>query len=279
MDIMIQIQRRAENMHFWINVNNHLVYKYYGCLYTSLSTIETNGEGLTSIISKDDLDRICKNFCLASERKTPYYCPKVVRGGTWLTCHYFKYGGCDHRDGAAYFLQYRGRDIHTECLAASGKINMDAKEFRNNLIGINDPRIRYGSKPYHPYCFGHFHKYKIDAKDIAGYEALDDANKAVLDKYIKKSDDYDIPTVNKAYYDEYCCAEECLESETPSKFPYPYTIKSNLHLQIKFQNKLYHPKCLQASGKVNIDAKDVKNYNALTQEERHSIDQIFKKTE
>uniref|UniRef100_A0AC34F9D7 PARP-type domain-containing protein n=1 Tax=Panagrolaimus sp. ES5 TaxID=591445 RepID=A0AC34F9D7_9BILA len=342
-DVMIQMRDPPKSIWFWVNVydepeeEDDRIVKHCGSRYACLFTIETDGEGLTSMISQADFDRICHNFALAAERKTPHYIPKVVRGSTWHTCYYYNYGGCEYQPGVTYFLQYRGRDCHPGCLAASGKTNMDAKDFedynilsddekrdldqlfkqddaafffpkvvvnnfseycelsqcgsnypmefpgeffhKNNLIGANDLRIRYGSKCFHPMCFGRFHKAKFDAKDVVGYEALDAKNKAVIDKYIKKPADYDIPVVSRREFEEYCCAEECLESETLSKFPYPYTIIPYTHIPIKFQNKLYHPKCLQATGKVNIDAKDIQNYDTLDNDEKESLDQIFKKAE
>uniref|UniRef100_A0A914PQ30 Uncharacterized protein n=1 Tax=Panagrolaimus davidi TaxID=227884 RepID=A0A914PQ30_9BILA len=62
---------------------------------------------------------------------------------------------------------------------------------------------------------------------------------------------------------------------TPSKFPYPYTIAKG-QPQIRHFNDLYHPTCFKASGISDIAAKDMKNYESLTDEEKRDFDELFK---
>uniref|UniRef100_A0AC34FGR1 PARP-type domain-containing protein n=1 Tax=Panagrolaimus sp. ES5 TaxID=591445 RepID=A0AC34FGR1_9BILA len=73
----------------------------------------------------------------------------------------------------------------------------------------------------------------------------------------------------EATNDDYCI------SPTPSKFPYAYTIAKD-QPQIRYINKIYHPICLKISVKSDIAAKEMKNYDSLTDEEKQDFDELFK---
>uniref|UniRef100_A0A914QCT4 Uncharacterized protein n=1 Tax=Panagrolaimus davidi TaxID=227884 RepID=A0A914QCT4_9BILA len=104
------------------------------------------------------------------------------------------------------------------------------------------------------------------------------SDKLVLDSWFTKSIDFDIPVVGKAKKEDYCNATPCSISPTPSKFPYPYSIKND-EIQIRYKGGIYHPICLQASGNISVNPKDIKNYENLSDGEKETLDGIYKKSE
>uniref|UniRef100_A0AC35GH29 PARP-type domain-containing protein n=1 Tax=Panagrolaimus sp. PS1159 TaxID=55785 RepID=A0AC35GH29_9BILA len=138
----------------------------------------------------------------------------------------------------------------------------------------DDLRIRCGHLSYHPRCFEELHKVNIDGRDIKNYDKMNEREKMILDSCFIKSDDFDIPFVEKAKRDDYC--KECTVEKTPSKFPYPYTVKKG-QIQIRFKGNIYHPICLQRSGIINIQAKNMKNYETLSEKAKQGLDNIFMK--
>uniref|UniRef100_A0A914PKN1 PARP-type domain-containing protein n=1 Tax=Panagrolaimus davidi TaxID=227884 RepID=A0A914PKN1_9BILA len=139
-------------------------------------------------------------------------------------------------------------------------------------------RIRYEHLSYHPQCFSELRKVNVDGKDIPNYDKMRESDKLVLDSWFTKSIDFDIPVVEKSKKDDYCDATSCSISPTPSKFPYPYSIKND-EIQIRYKGGIYHPICLQASGNISVNPKDIKNYESLSDGEKETLDGIFKKSE
>uniref|UniRef100_A0AC35FS11 Uncharacterized protein n=1 Tax=Panagrolaimus sp. PS1159 TaxID=55785 RepID=A0AC35FS11_9BILA len=142
-------------------------------------------------------------------------------------------------------------------------------------IAHKNLRIRYEHLSYHPQCFSELCKVNVDGKDIPNYDKMRETDKLVLDSWFAKSIDFDIPVVEKAKKDDYCNATLCSISSTPSKFPYPYSIKND-EIQIRYKGGIYHPICLQAFGNI---PKEMKNYESLSEGEKETLDDIFKKSE
>uniref|UniRef100_A0AC34GHJ7 Vitellogenin n=1 Tax=Panagrolaimus sp. ES5 TaxID=591445 RepID=A0AC34GHJ7_9BILA len=129
------------------------------------------------------------------------------------------------------------------------------REYRPCRAILNgELRIRYEHFSYHSECFASMGKVNVDGKDIPNYDTLDEPNKLILNEHFVISDDFDIPLVENAKKLGYCNADKCSASQTPSKFPFPYTITYD-QLLIGYKGDSFHPSCFQASCKVNVDAK------------------------
>uniref|UniRef100_A0A914R8W8 Uncharacterized protein n=1 Tax=Panagrolaimus davidi TaxID=227884 RepID=A0A914R8W8_9BILA len=147
-----------------------------------------------------------------------------------------------------------------------------------NGYKIEGLRIRYQTKTYHPGCLAAMGKFNIDGEEIEYYHTLGNSLKERLRTLFKKSNDFDIPLIEEAKRDDYCTLADCPAANgQPSKFPWPYTIKFG-QLQIKFHGDIYHPKCFKSSQIVNMDVKDFRGYDSLSQRTKQMIEETFKDT-
>uniref|UniRef100_A0AC35F064 Uncharacterized protein n=1 Tax=Panagrolaimus sp. PS1159 TaxID=55785 RepID=A0AC35F064_9BILA len=279
--------------------------------FVSLEIFDKNLDQIVSIMEPEDIDRIRYHVALAQEGITPYYVPKIENDLPFDPCPYCLPSDEKKRDkdSSKFRLKYDKKFYHPKCLSKSGLVNIDAKEIdgydkldddckkllddlfeidnddilsvaqdsyiQERNINKKDLRIRCGHLSYHPRCFEELHKVNIDGRDIKNYDKMNERDKMILDSCFIKSDDFDIPFVENAKRDDYC--KECTVEETPSKFPYPYTLKKG-QIQIRFKGDIYHPICLQRSGIINIQAKNMKNYEKLSEKAKQGLDNIFKET-
>uniref|UniRef100_A0A914QED6 Uncharacterized protein n=1 Tax=Panagrolaimus davidi TaxID=227884 RepID=A0A914QED6_9BILA len=134
---------------------------------------------------------------------------------------------------------------------------------RGEKYDNNGPRIRYHTKTYHLECFAEMGKVNMDGEEIENYHKLSGSQKLRLRNLFKKSNDFDIPLIEKTIRNDYCTLPDCLAANgQPSKFPWPYTIKPR-ELQIKFHGDIYHPKCFKASRKVYMDQLLEENFEDI----------------
>uniref|UniRef100_A0A914QD20 Uncharacterized protein n=1 Tax=Panagrolaimus davidi TaxID=227884 RepID=A0A914QD20_9BILA len=308
------------------------------CHYISLESLDTLS--IMCAISPEDVERIREHVALAQEGKTPYYTPDIVKkqGHGCAYCNAVEDGLEPAEDYDVLGLRYDKAFYHYKCLSASGIINIDAKEIRGydeiddaekelldelfvkdtesgpifmaikklgfehcalkncsykviskgkrksttfqpqRAIQKDELRIRYGHLSYHPKCFASLGKVNVDAEDIPNYDEMKEDDQEILRKWFKKSKTFEKPVIEKIDESLYCA--ECCTSKA-SKFPYPYTIfkkKDQVSLQIRFQGDVYHPECLQKSGKIVIPANEMEDFDSLTFEEKQTLIELFKKT-
>uniref|UniRef100_A0A914QYI6 Uncharacterized protein n=1 Tax=Panagrolaimus davidi TaxID=227884 RepID=A0A914QYI6_9BILA len=244
----------------------------------SLEDIDFPG-GFDLRISDTDLIKIREHLALVDEHKTRYSIPSVSITND-INCpkkicifrdpSSSQYGAGEHQ----FSLCFQNKDFHPECLARTGKVNIDAKEIigyasladnkkrildelykkdngasflplavtkatsfrdefcppsacinytKKNGYKINDLKVRYQTKSYHPICLAELGKVNVDASEIVNYDSLNKGHKNQLGKLFIKTDNFDIPTIEMAKDNGYCSC--CiLVTDRPSKFPYPYTL-------------------------------------------------------
>uniref|UniRef100_A0A914QVJ5 PARP-type domain-containing protein n=1 Tax=Panagrolaimus davidi TaxID=227884 RepID=A0A914QVJ5_9BILA len=145
-------------------------------------------------------------------------------------------------------------------------------------LRIRDHGIRYQTKTYHLKCFALMGKVNMDGKEIENYNILSHSQKLCLQK-LKKSDDFDIPLIEKAIRNDYCTLPDCPAANgRPSKFPWPYTIKQD-ELQIKYRGDNYHPRCFKSAKKSKIDIKAFLGYDSLNQRTKQMLEENYEDTE
>uniref|UniRef100_A0A914PLR5 Uncharacterized protein n=1 Tax=Panagrolaimus davidi TaxID=227884 RepID=A0A914PLR5_9BILA len=108
---------------------------------------------------------------------------------------------------------------------------------------------------------------------IDGYDSLSDDKKKLLDELYKKDNgSYLLPKAETTSFEKYfCAAQECPNSILKSKYKI-------IGPRIRYQTKTYHPGCLAAMGKVNIDGVEVKNYDSLSDYQKGRLRTFFQKS-
>uniref|UniRef100_A0A914Q770 Uncharacterized protein n=1 Tax=Panagrolaimus davidi TaxID=227884 RepID=A0A914Q770_9BILA len=173
------------------------------------------------------------------------------------------------KDNASHFLPAAEVTSDEKYLCATPDCLKSDLKNGYKIIGL---RIRYRTKTYHPECFAEMRKVNMDGKEIENYDSLSDYQKGRLRNLFKKSNDFDIPLIEKAKRNDYCTLPDCPAANgQPSKFPWPYTIKFG-QLQIKFHGDIYHPKCFKSSQIVNMDVKEFLGYDSLGQKTKQMLE-------
>uniref|UniRef100_A0A914NZF8 Uncharacterized protein n=1 Tax=Panagrolaimus davidi TaxID=227884 RepID=A0A914NZF8_9BILA len=182
------------------------------------------------------------------------------------------------KDNAFYLLPIAETacSIDKKYLCAAPECSKCHSNIGYNIKGL---RIRYQTKTYHPECLAAMGKVNINGEEIGNYHKLSYCQKLRLRKLYKKSNDFDIPLIEKAKRDDYCTLPDCLAANgQPSKFPFPYTIKQD-ELQIKFHGDIYHPKCFKYCEKSEMDIKKFHGYDSLSQRTKQLLQGIFEDIE
>uniref|UniRef100_A0A914PR81 Uncharacterized protein n=1 Tax=Panagrolaimus davidi TaxID=227884 RepID=A0A914PR81_9BILA len=182
------------------------------------------------------------------------------------------------KDNAFYLLPIAETacSIDEKYLCAAPECSKCHSNIGYNIKGL---RIRYQTKTYHPECFAAMGKVNKDGEEIGNYHKLSYSQKLRLRKLYKKSNDFDIPLIEKAKRDDYCTLPDCLAANgQPSKFPFPYTVKQD-ELQIKFHGDIYHSKCFKYCEKSEMDIKKFLGYDSLSQRTKQLLQGIFEDIE
>uniref|UniRef100_A0AC35GDL2 Uncharacterized protein n=1 Tax=Panagrolaimus sp. PS1159 TaxID=55785 RepID=A0AC35GDL2_9BILA len=230
----------SDKRHFLIAAEEYNDEKLMPKTSVSLEDIDFPG-GFDLKISDTDLTKIREHLALVDEHKTRYFIPSVSINND-INCP----EKCVFRDpshsavGENHFsLFFQNNDFHPECLARTGKVN-------------------------------------IDAKEITGYDSLADDKKRVLDEIFKKDNGASfLPlAVTKAtsFGVEFCPPSECLNYMKNN------SCKIN-GLGVRYKTKSYHPKCLAELGKVNVDAMEIVNYDSLSNGHKNQLGKLFMKTD
>uniref|UniRef100_A0A914Q2D9 Uncharacterized protein n=1 Tax=Panagrolaimus davidi TaxID=227884 RepID=A0A914Q2D9_9BILA len=182
------------------------------------------------------------------------------------------------KDNAFYLLPKAETPFFVDeiCFCAALKCSKFSSKIGYKIQGL---RIRYQTKTYHPDCFAKMDKVNMDGEEIGNYHTLSYPLQLRLRKLFGESNDFDIPLIEKAKRDDYCTLADCPAANgQPSKFPWPYTIKQG-ELHIKFHGDIYHLRCFKSTEKSEIDVKDFRGYDSLSQRTKHMLEENFEDIE